>query len=411
MSNFLSVKDFIAQQKDTMIELERLLCSIPALAPESGGAGELKKCEALEVYLKKLGFTQFERFDAPDTRVSSGIRPNLVVTIPGKDDSKRVWIMAHTDVVPPGELSKWESDPWVLKRDGDKIIGHGVEDNQQGLTGAVFAAYAFVALKIQPAHTIKLLFVADEEVGSRYGVIYLLKNHQLFKKQDIIIVPDGGDPSGETIEVAEKNLLWLKVVVHGVQTHASRPDLGKNAHIAAADLALRLNALEKVFSKQDTLFEPPYSTLQPTKKEANIPNINTIPGDDVFYMDCRILPCYRVAEVMEKAKAEAAAIEAKYGVQVELIIDDSAESPATPVDAEVVTMLSKAIEKVHGRKTKTIGIGGGTVAAPLREAGFNAVVWSTLDDMAHQPNEYCIMKNLIDDAQVLAALMYGVDAL
>ena len=42
MSNFLSVKDFIAQQKDTMIELERLLCSIPALAPESGGDGELK---------------------------------------------------------------------------------------------------------------------------------------------------------------------------------------------------------------------------------------------------------------------------------------------------------------------------------------------------------------------------------
>ena len=114
---------------------------------------------------------------------------------------------------------------------------------------------------------------------------------------------------------------------------------------------------------------------------------------------------------MEKIKVEASAIEAKYGVQVELIIDDSTESPATPVDAEVVTMLSKAIEKVHGKKTQTIGIGGGTVAAPLRQAGFNALVWSTLDDMAHQPNEYCIMKNLIDDTQVLAALMYGVDAL
>jgi len=253
--------------------------------------------------------------------------------------------------------------------------------------------------------------VADEEVGSRYGVIYLLNNHKLFRPQDIIVVPDGGDPSGETVEVAEKNLLWLKVVVHGVQTHASRPDLGKNAHIAAADLALRLNALESFFSSQDDLFEPPYSTLQPTKKEANIPNINTIPGDDVFYMDCRILPCYTVAEVMDKIKAEAVAIETKYGVQVELIIDDSAESPATPVNAEVVTMLAKAIEKTHGKKIKTIGIGGGTVAAPLRQEGFNAVVWSTLDDMAHQPNEYCIMSNLIADSQVMAALMYGVDAL
>lgn len=411
MSHFSSVKEFIAQQKEKMIELERLLCSVPAMAPESDGDGELKKCEALQSYLKTLGFTQFERFDAPDARVSSGIRPNLVVTIPGQDDSKRIWIMAHTDVVPPGEQAKWESDPWVLKQDGDKIIGRGVEDNQQGLTGAVFAAYAFLALGITPAYTVKLLFVADEEVGSKYGVIYLLKNHHLFNKNDIIVVPDGGDPAGETVEVAEKNLLWLKVVVHGVQTHASRPDLGKNAHIAAADLVLRLNALERIFSRQDDLFEPPYSTLQPTKKESNIPNINTIPGDDVFYMDCRILPCYSIAEVMEKIKEQAREIETKYGVQVELIIDDAAESPATPVNAEVVTMLAKAIEKTHGKKIKTIGIGGGTVAAPLREAGFNAVVWSTLDDMAHQPNEYCIMSNLIADAQVMAALMYGVDRL
>lgn len=411
MSSFLAVKDFIVQQKEKMIELERLLCSVPALAPESEGDGELKKCEALQAYLKTLGFTQFERFDAPDPRVPSGVRPNLAVTVPGKDDSKRIWIIAHTDVVPTGDLGQWKSDPWVLKREGDKLIGRGVEDNQQGLTSAVFAAYAFLALGITPAHTVKLLFVADEEVGSKYGIIYLLENHRLFNKGDSIIVPDGGDPAGETIEVAEKNVLWLKVSVHGVQTHASRPDLGKNAHIAAADLALRLNALERVFSRQDDLFEPPCSTLQPTKKEANIPNINTIPGDDVFYMDCRILPCYSIAEVMEKIKSEACTIETKYGVQVELIIDDAGESPATPVDAEVVTMLARAIEKTHGKKTKTIGIGGGTVAAPLREAGFHAVVWSTLDDMAHQPNEYCKLSNIIADAQVMAALMYGVDQL
>ena len=411
MVDFLSIKDCIAGQTEKMIELERLLCSIPALAPESDGDGELKKCEALQAFLQKLGFTQFERFDAPDSRVSSGIRPNLVVTIPGKDDTQRVWIMAHTDVVPPGELAKWKGDPWTLVQEGDKLIGRGVEDNQQGLVSAVFAAYAFIALGIQPAHTVKLLFVADEEVGSVYGIHYLLRAHQLFTKNDLILVPDGGDPAGETIEIAEKNIVWLKVSVQGEQTHASRPDLGNNAFIAAADAALRFHALEGVFSHQDSLFEPPYSTLQPTKKEANIPNINTIPGEDVFYMDCRLLPCYPVAEVMEKMRSVADDVEGKYGVQVSLDIVQSDESPATPDSASVVQLLTTALKKVHGIEARLIGIGGGTVAAPLRSAGYAAVVWSTLDDMAHQPNEYCLIKNIVSDAQVMAALMYGADAI
>ncbi|MEL3906797.1 MAG: M20 family metallo-hydrolase [Treponema sp.] len=411
MKDFSSVKDFIADQRDKMAELEELLCAIPALAPESGGDGELKKCEALQDYLKTLGFTQFERFNAPDPRVSSGIRPNLAVTVPGKDDSARIWIMAHTDVVPPGEPAKWKTDPWHLVRDGDKLVGRGTEDNQQGLVSAVFAAYAFIALGIQPAHTVKLLFVADEEVGSKYGILYLLEHHRLFRHEDIILVPDGGDPAGETIEIAEKNILWLKVSVQGLQTHASRPDLGKNAHIAAADLALRFHGLEDFFSRHDALFEPPYSTFQPTKKEANIPNINTIPGDDVFYMDCRILPCYRISEIYEKMCSTANEIEAKYGVHTVLEIIQSEESPATLPTAPVVTMLTTALEKVRGIKPKIIGIGGGTVAAGLRNAGYSAVVWSTLDDMAHQPNEYCLMKNLIADSQVMAALMYGTDAL
>ena len=411
MKDFLSIKRCISEQQEKMIELERLLCAIPALAPESGGEGELKKCEALQSYLETLGFTQFERIDAPDSRVPSGIRPSLIVTVPGKNDSARIWIMAHTDVVPPGELTKWQSDPWTIVQEGDKLIGRGVEDNQQGLVSAVFAAYPFIALGVQPAHTIKLLFVADEEVGSQYGIIHLLENHHLFTQKDIIIVPDGGDPAGETIEIAEKNILWLKVRVQGIQSHASRPDLGNNALIAAADLALRLHALEAFFSQQDTLFDPPYSTIQPTKKEANIPNINTIPGEDIFYMDCRLLPCYQITEVMKKMRSTADEIEAKYGVQVTLEIVQADSSPATSADAPVVQLLSAALKKVHGISAKLIGIGGGTVAAPLRNAGYSAVVWSTLHDMAHQPNEYCLVKNLVADAQVMAALMYGVDEL
>lgn len=403
--SFDAVKKRIASSKAEIVELETLLTSHPALAPESGGDGELEKVIALEGWLKSQGFTQFQRFDAPDSRVSSGIRPNFVVTIPGKDDSFAVWFMAHTDVVPVGELSLWHTDPWkVIEKDG-RLYGRGVEDNQQGLVASTVAALALLREGITPPHTVKLLFVADEEVGSTYGIKYLLKEHNLFKKDDIILIPDGGDSQGATIEVAEKNLMWLQFTVKGKQTHGSRPDEGINATLAGYDLALRVHGLETVFDKRDTLFDPPYSTFQPTKKEANVPNINTIPGEDVFCMDCRILPCYTLDQVRVELRRCVKEVEDKYGVKVEWTEPQTAESPATPVDAPVARRLAEAVKAVTGVDTRFIGIGGGTVGAELRVKGFNAVVWSKLDETAHQPNEYTIIDNLISDSQVMAYMM------
>lgn len=403
--SFDAVKKRIASSKAEIVELETLLTSHPALAPESGGDGELEKVIALEGWLKSQGFTQFQRFDAPDSRVSSGVRPNLVVTIPGKDDSFAVWFMAHTDVVPVGELSLWHTDPWkVIEKDG-RLYGRGVEDNQQGLVASTVAALALLREGITPPHTVKLLFVADEEVGSTYGIKYLLKEHNLFKKDDIILIPDGGDSQGATIEVAEKNLMWLQFTVKGKQTHGSRPDEGINATLAGYDLALRVHGLEAVFDKRDALFDPPYSTFQPTKKEANVPNINTIPGEDVFCMDCRILPCYTLDQVRVELRRCVKEVEDKYGVKVEWTEPQTAESPATPVDAPVARRLAEAVKAVTGVDTRFIGIGGGTVGAELRVKGFNAVVWSKLDETAHQPNEYTIIDNLISDSQVMAYMM------
>ncbi|MCR4938865.1 MAG: M20 family metallo-hydrolase [Treponemataceae bacterium] len=407
MKDLGTIVGTIESSRKEMIELETLMTSVPALAPESGGVGELDKCIALEGWLKKNGITNLERFDAPDSRAKNGIRPNLVATIEGEDDDLSVWIMAHLDVVPVGELSLWNSDPWkVIEKDG-KIIGRGVEDDQQGLVAGVFAALSFIRNGVKPAHTVKLLFVADEEVGSAYGIQYLLKEHKLFRPQDLIIIPDGGDSKGETVEVAEKNIVWLKVRTLGKQSHGSRPDEGANAFLANCELAMRLNELEKtVFNEKNSLFEPDHSTIQPTKKEANVPNINTIPGEDVFYMDCRILPCYKLDVVRGEFKRIIADVEKKYGVKIETTEEQAVESPATPVDAPVVKKLSEAIEKVYGRKARPIGIGGGTVGAYLRIEGYQAVVWGTLDETAHQPNEYCIVENLINDAKILATVMF-----
>ena len=400
---FVQLKDYIEGHTHDMVELESLLTSHPALAPENGGDGEKEKCDALEDWLKKNGISRIEHFDAPDERVSAKIRPNMVATIPGAKDDYNIWVCAHLDVVPVGELSLWNTDPWtVVEKDG-KIYGRGVEDNQQGLVSGVLAALSFVKQHIIPEHTIKLLFMADEEVGSAYGMNFLLREHrELFAKEDLILIPDGGDEKGETIEIAEKNIAWFRFHTIGKQCHGSRPDLGKNAKLAASDLALRVNDMENFFNKRDELFDPPYSTFQPTMQLQNVAGINMIPGDDVFCADCRINPCYSLEQVREELKKRVLAVEEKYGVKIEVSEAQAEESLPTPLDAPVVLKLKEAIKAVHGIEAKTIGIGGGTVAAGLRNLGFNAVVWSTMDELAHQPNEYALIKNIGIDALTIA---------
>ena len=405
MTNKEKVFSYLDGATKGIVELESLLSGIPAIAPESGGDGEIKKAEALEAWLKQRGIKELERFDSPDPRVSSKRRPNIVATIKGQKDEKRLWIMSHLDVVPEGDRSMWKSDPFKVEFHDGRVWGRGVEDNQQGLVGSVFAALALIENGIVPPYTVKLLFVADEEVGSVHGIQYLLSSQKLFRKDDLIVIPDGGNSAGTDIEVAEKHICWMKITTKGKQTHAAMPDQGNNAFIAASDLALRIHALEKeVFTAHDPLFAPDYTTINPTKKEANVPNVNTIPGDDVFYMDMRILPCYRLKDVIAEVEKKMRGIEKDYGVKVSYELLQSHESKATPADAPVVKLLAAAVREVYKVDAKPIGIGGGTVGAYLRNDGYDSVVWARQDETAHQPNENAKMENIIGDAKVFASL-------
>ncbi|HUW71194.1 MAG TPA: M20 family metallo-hydrolase [bacterium] len=412
MGDLEKALEYLDKAEAGVIELETLLTSFPAMAPESGGDGEWKKAEALEAWLRQRGVVDIERHDAPDERVSSGKRPNIVATIKGRHPGKRLWVMAHTDVVPEGDRSLWNTDPFqVLVKDG-RIYGRGVEDNQQGLVSSVFAALALVSNGIIPTHDVKLLFVADEEFGSVYGIQWLLANRTLFAPDDLIVVPDSGAHDGSEIEVAEKNICWLKVITKGKQCHASRPDDGANAFLANCDLALRLNAMEReVFTEADGIFVPDRTTITPTKKDANVPNINTVPADDAFYIDMRILPRYSIDAVLAEADKRARDVESRYGVKISFEVVQRNDSPPTAVDAPVVLLLKDAIKATYGVEGRAVGVGGGTVGAYLRKAGLPCVVWSRQDETMHAPNEYATIENLLGDAKVFARLMLASRAL
>jgi len=403
MNDFERISKRIESFRDEMIQLQKDLTAIPALDPSNGGEGEAKKADFLKSFLKKMKFSEILEFNCPDPRVPSGYRPNIIAIYKGKSSKKKIWIMTHMDVVPPGELSLWKGDPYKAWVEDGKIFGRGVEDNQQAMVASIFAIKAFEAEGILPNYDVGIVLVADEETGSEKGITYVLQNTDIFKKDDLIIVPDAGNPEGTMIEVAEKSILWLKFHIVGKQCHGSMPQKGINSHKAGANLIVRLDDFYKIFNAKDELFEPPISTFEPTKKEANVPNINTIPGDDIFYFDCRVLPNYKLSDVEAKFEEYAKKIEEEFKVKITLTPVQRAEAaPPTPPDADVVKKLYKAIKEVYGVEAKPMGIGGGTVAAIFRRAGFYAACWAKMDEMAHQPNEYCIIDNMVGDSKVFA---------
>ncbi|BDV01017.1 diaminopimelate aminotransferase [Thermodesulfomicrobium sp. WS] len=389
-----------------LIAWQRQLVALPALGPDNGGSGELAKVQALEAILGPMGLS-LQRFDAPDPRVPCGVRPNLVARMPG-ETPQTLWILAHTDVVPPGDLALWTGDPWTLRVHGDTMIGRGVEDNHQAILSALVAMDALQRSSVRPHFSVGLLLVADEETGNRYGIDALLAHHrELFAPEDMFVVPDAGEPDGLAIEIAEKSMLWVQITVTGKQCHASRPQLGANTLVASAHLIVALaEELPKRFPQEDPLFSPSISTFTPTKKDANVPNINTVPGQDVFYVDCRILPSIAVEEVEAAMSQLAAATAAQYGVQITIspVLRQEA-APPTPADSAVVRLLTEAIQADRGKTPRCVGIGGGTVAAQLRRHGFAAAVWSTLLCTAHQPDEKASIANTLADARVLARML------
>ena len=406
MSELLdTVRKYADMFKESVINDFLNVLSVKAVNPSMGGEGEFKRGEALYRVLSSYGLDVLECINVHDGRVPEGLRPNIIGVIKGGNSSKSLWIISHLDTVPEGDLKLWSTDPFKpVVKDG-KIYARGAEDNGQAIASSMLALKILRMLGVKPKFNFGVVFVSDEEAGSQYGLRYLL-DRGLFKPEDLIIVPDSGSRDGLKIEIAEKSVLWLKITTYGKQAHGSTPHKGLNAHRIGMMYALRIDKyLHEKYSDKDPIFIPQESTFEPTKKEANVASINIIPGVDTTYFDCRILPRYDVDNVLKDVNMLKAEFEEKYGVRIDVeavLRNDS--PPPTPEDSEVVVRLMEAVRYSRGVKPKTIGIGGGTVAALFRSRGIPAAVWSTVDETAHQPNEYAKIENIVADAIVFTLI-------
>ncbi|MEM4489125.1 MAG: ArgE/DapE family deacylase [Desulfurococcaceae archaeon] len=154
----------------------------------------------------------------------------------------------HTDVVPPGDLSKWSIDPFSgVVMDG-YLYGRGASDMKGGLAALIGAFLVLAKHESGLNGRVTLVAVPDEETGGFFGTRYLVENDIVLG--DYVII---GEPTGMNyIDIGQRGMVWLKLKSRGVSAHGSlAPYVGANAILKMVEAVQVL--LEKVTSVTSSL--------------------------------------------------------------------------------------------------------------------------------------------------------------
>ena len=155
----------VEQHKDELLQLCSDLIKIPSVNPP----GEMEAITSFICgYLDKHGISYEVLRPTPTT-------PNIVATL-GRKGGRRLILNGHADVVPPGNLEKWDFDPFCGDiRDGT-IFGRGASDMKCGLAGLLFAMGLLADGKVPLDGELVLTVVPDEEVSGSWGTKWLVES-------------------------------------------------------------------------------------------------------------------------------------------------------------------------------------------------------------------------------------------
>ena len=174
-------------------------------------------------------------------------RPNLISSLKGKDIAAPLLLYGHVDVVTTSG-QEWTHPPFEGKITDGYVWGRGALDMKGGIAMMLAAFLRAKAEGLTPAGDVVLAILSDEEAGGACGAKYLVENHaDEFEGIQYAIGEFGafvlhmGLKRFYPIQVAEKQLCWLKATVQGPGGHGSLPMRGG----AMAKLAQLLRLLDR----------------------------------------------------------------------------------------------------------------------------------------------------------------------
>jgi succinyl-diaminopimelate desuccinylase len=258
----------------------------------------------------------------------------------------------HTDVVPPGPVNEWRSDPFTpTVRDG-MLFGRGAADMKSSIAAFVVAAEEFVQAHKSHRGSVALLLTSDEEGPATDGTIRVVDALRARGEPvDYCVVgePTSVDHLGDTIKNGRRGSLSGKLIVRGVQGHVAYPQLARNP---VHDLAPALAELTMTrWDDGDENF--PATTFQVSNVHAGTGAGNVIPGTCEVDFNLRFAPASTASGLQQRIEA----ILTRHGLDFSLQWTVGAQ-PFSTAPGELSDALTAAIRDATGRAPQLSTTGG-----------------------------------------------------
>ncbi|RTZ67228.1 MAG: succinyl-diaminopimelate desuccinylase [Aquificaceae bacterium] len=355
------------------LEFTKALISRASVTPDDKGCQQL-----LIDHLEPLGFiAEKMRFDDVDN-----------IWLRKGSQSPLFCFAGHTDVVPTGPVSDWDSHPFKPEiRDG-LLYGRGTADMKGSIAAFTIAASRFV--KKYPNHkgSIAYLITSDEEGPAHNGTVKVIETLEARnEKIDWCLVgePSSSKKVGDTVKNGRRGSLGCKLTIIGKQGHVAYPHLANNPIHLTAPMLAELVAMEWDMGND---FFPP-TTFQVSNYNSGTGATNVIPGTADIIFNFRFSTEVTAEELQQGVEDLLKKHQLEYDIEWNL-----SGLPFLTAEGELVAAAVKSIKKVTGIQTELSTSGGTSDGRFIAPTGAQLLELGPINATIHQVNEYVSVDDL-----------------
>jgi len=376
-----------------IVELAQSLVRCPSINP----SGDTSAC--VRIVLNKF---KEEKIEAEIIEGKEGAC-NVVARLPGKNKGKVLLLNGHMDVVPPGE--GWSFEPFGGEIKDGKIYGRGTSDMKSGIASMISAMLGLKRSGTPFNGEIIFTGVAEEETAGKFGTIYLLQ-HNIGANADFAIV---SEPTSLKVELGNRGVRWIDILVRGESSHAGRPYLGTNAIYYAAKLSEAIQAMK--FKNRNDAFEIPTPSISVTMISGGN-KANIIPNRCELTADRRMLPGETTETIMaELQNVIDPILRQERKLQIEVKMNPDYFDPyLISEDEPIVQAVIKSYKQVMKKNPEIAGKAACTDASHLFNLrGIPTVLFGPGNEtMSHKVDEYVEIENLVLSTEIFISLFHNL---
>jgi len=405
----------IDSKREELVSFTQELVRIPTI--NRPGEDYLLCAELLGNRLAKSGFSMlYERANNTPGDTERYSRHNVIARTEGNNSGPCVHFNGHLDVVVTG--NGWTVDPFEgLVRDG-KIYGRGTCDMKGGLASAVIAVEAILEESIDFPGAIEISGTVDEETGGYGGVAFLAEKGFFSKPRvDHVIIPE--PLNVDRVCLGHRGAWWAEVETFGRIAHGSMPFFGDSAirHMSAFLELIESRLFPALDKKQTRMPVVPEGARQSTL------NLQAVHGGEAESFEGLPSPCvadscrlimdrrFLIEEDITEVKAEVTDLlkeladsRPNFRYQIKDIMEFL--PTMTDADAPVVQAVSSAIQSILGKTPEHVISPGTYDQKHIARIGHlhDCIAYGPgILDLAHQPDEYIVIDDMVTAAKVMAA--------